>query len=325
MGDHRQATAFWTLEPGRGELRAETLRAPGPDEALVQARHSAISRGTELLVYQGQVPAEIAPIMRAPFQEGDVPGPVKFGYLSVGVVLEGPEHLTGRDVFCLYPHQDRYVVSVAELTPVPDGVPLRRATLVGPVEVGLNALWDGAPRIGDRVAVVGAGMIGGAVAALLRRFPLQRLQLVDVDPARQDLASALGVELVTPDAAADDCDLVVHASASPDGLRRSLELLRPEGEVIEVSWYGTREVAVPLGSVFHPRRLSVRGSQVGEVAAARRVRYTHADRRALALELLRDEAFDALISGSVPFHDLPDVMRRLAAGDLPGLSYVVDY
>lgn len=325
MGDDLRATAYWTLAPGRGALREERLREPGPGEALVRVRHSAISRGSELLVHRGAVPAEVAEQMRAPFQAGDLPGAVKYGYLSVGVVESGPADLVGRDVFCLFPHQDRYVVPADALTLLPAGVPPRRAVLAGVVETAVNALWDAGPRIGDRVAVVGAGMVGGAVAALLRTFPLQRLQLVDIDPARAPLAEQLGVELVDPADAAGECDLVVHASASSGGLRRSLELLGDEGEVVELSWYGTQEVTVPLGSVFHPRRLVVRASQVGEVAASRRPRRTRADRMSLALELLRDGAFDALITGSSPFAELPETMRRMAAGELDALCHVIDY
>ncbi len=325
MPDPLQATAYWTLSPGEGVLRAERLHEPGPHEALVRALHSGISRGTEVLVHTGRVPAEIADRMRAPFQEGALPGPIKYGYLSVGVVERGPADLLHRDVFCLFPHQDRYVVPVEALTPLPRGLPPARATLAGAAETAVNALWDAAPRIGDRVAVVGAGMIGCAAAALLRKFPLRRLQLVDIDATRQSVADALGVELTTPATAAGGCDLVVHASASSAGLQRSLELLGDEGEVIELSWYGTREVTVPLGSVFHPRRLTIRASQVGEVASARRGRRTRADRLLLALQLLRDDAFDALITGSSPFADLPETMRRLAAGELPALCHVVDY
>jgi threonine dehydrogenase-like Zn-dependent dehydrogenase len=291
----------------------------------VRTLHSGISRGTESLVHDGRVPAEVADLMRAPFQEGTFPGPVKYGYLSVGVVEHGPDELVGRDVFCLFPHQDRYVVPTDALTPLPDGVPPRRATLAGAVETGVNALWDASPRLGDRVAVVGAGMVGCAVAALMRRFPLERLELVDIDPERATVAQALGVDFAEPDKAADDCDLVVHASASAAGLARSLELLRGEGEVVELSWYGAQPVSIPLGSVFHPRRLSIRASQVSEIAPARRGRRTHTDRRALALDILRDDAFDALITGSSPFAELPDTMRRLASGDLPAICHVVDY
>ena len=325
MGESREATAYWTVSAGHGELRPELLCAPGPGEALVRAVHSGISRGTELLVHAGHVPAAVADQMRAPFQEGDFPGPVKYGYLSVGVVEAGPDDLVGRQVFCLFPHQDRYVVPVDALTVVPEEVPARRAVLTGAVETAVNALWDAGPRVGDRVAVVGAGMIGCAVAAVLRTFPLQRLQLVDVDAARASVASALGVELVDPADALEGCDLVIHASATSAGLRRSLELLGDEGEVIELSWYGTDDVTVALGAAFHPRRLTVRASQVGKISAARRARRTHADRLALALDLLRDDRFDSLITGSSPFAELPETIRRLASGELPALCHVVDY
>jgi NADPH:quinone reductase-like Zn-dependent oxidoreductase len=325
MAESLRAAAYWTLAPGRGALRTELLREPEPGDALVRTKHSGVSRGTEMLIHSGEVPPEIAESMRAPFQEGDLPGPVKYGYLSVGVVERGPDALLGRDVFCLYPHQDLYVVPAGALTPLPAGLPPRRAVLAGTVETAVNALWDAAPRLGDRVAVVGAGMVGCAVAVLLRTFPLGRLQLVDVDPTRERVAAALGVELVDPAVAAGGCDIVLHASATAAGLQRSLELLGDEGEVIELSWYGTRAVSVPLGSVFHSRRLAIRASQVGEVAASRRARRSDADRLALALELLRDEAFDALISGSSPFADLPDTMHRIATGEIDALCHVVDY
>lgn len=317
-------TAYWTTGPRRGELRTEPEREPAPGEARVRTLYSGVSRGTETLVHTGGVPAEVADLMRAPFQAGDLPGPVKYGYLSVGVVEAGPVELEGRRVFCLYPHQDRYVVPATALTPVPDDVPSPRAVLTGAVETAVNALWDAAPRLGDRVTVVGAGMIGASVAALLRTFPLERLQLVDVDPARADLARALGVELVTPDAAAQDCDIVIHCSGSESGLARGLELLGDEGELVELSWYGTRTPRVPLGGPFHARRLSLRASQVGVVAAARRARRTTTDRLSLAVRLLADPAFDALLSGPSPFADLPAAVERLAAGD-EGLCHVIAY
>lgn len=324
-----RATAYWTVAPGRGELREHVLAPVGPGEALVRALHSGISRGTELLVHRGGVPPAVAARMRAPFQEGDLPGPVKYGYLSVGIVeaveTESATDLLGRTVFCLYPHQDRYIVPVEALAVVPDGVPARRAVLAGTVETAVNALWDAAPRLGDRVAVIGAGMVGAAVAALLRTFPLQRLQLVDVDERRRRVADQLGVAFVTPAEAAGDCDIVVHCSATSAGLSRGLELLGDEGELVELSWYGDKPVEVNLGADFHARRLSIRASQVGAVAAARRARRSYAERMALALDLLHDPGFDALISGHGPFVELPQMMHRLATGELNGLCHVVDY
>jgi hypothetical protein len=318
-------TAYWTMAPRHGVLRTEPARAPNTDEALVRTICSGISRGTEMLVHAGQVPPEIADSMRAPRQVGSWPGPVKYGYLSVGVVEVGPADLKGRRVFCLHPHQDRYVVPVDALTPVPDAVPSDRAVLAGTVETGINALWDGGPRIGDRVAVVGAGMVGGMIAALLRAFPLERLQLVDVNPARSALAAALSVELVHPNDAAGENDLVFHCSATESGLARSLALLGEEAELIELSWYGMRQPRVPLGAAFHSRRLAIRASQVGVVAVARRARRTTGDRLALAMRLLNDPVFDAFITGHAPFGALPQTMESIFNDEAETLCQVIDY
>lgn len=319
------ARAFWTVAPGRGELRTMELPAPGPGEALVRTLHTGISRGTEMLVYKDQVPGSVQELMRCPFQEGELPAPVKYGYLAVGVVEEGPAELQGRNVFCLHPHQDWFVAPVEALIPVPDGVPAARAVLTGMVETAVNAVWEAGPRLGDRIAVIGAGIVGLLVGALLKRFPLGRLQLIDIDPAKAATASELGVDFAAPDEAAGDCDIVVHCSASEDGLSSGLGLLGDDGELIEMSWYGDRTVQVPLGGAFHARRLSIRASQVGAVAAARRARRSNRERLLIAMELLQDPVFDVLLTGSSRFEDLPDVMRRLASGELGGLCHVIDY
>jgi threonine dehydrogenase-like Zn-dependent dehydrogenase len=320
----RTAHAFRVLEPGRGDLVEIELAEPGEDDVVVRTRHSAISRGTELLVYRGGVPASQYGVMRAPFQVGGFPAPVVYGYLAVGTVEEGPAELRGRDVFCLHPHQTRFVVPAAMVSPVPDDVPVTRAVLAGTVETAVNALWDAAPRVGDRIAVVGGGMVGCAVAGLLASMPGVRVELVDVDPARAAVAEALGVGFAVPDDAAGGCDLVIHASATEAGLARSLELLGVEGEVIEMSWYGDRAPRVPLGEGFHSGRLAIRSSQVGRVSPARQARWTYADRMALALRLLADARFEALITETVPFGALPETMARLASG-APGLGVRVDY
>ncbi|SCL34673.1 Threonine dehydrogenase [Micromonospora nigra] len=321
----RTAHAFWLRAPGEGEIRPVTLPAPGPDEVLVRARFSGVSRGTETLVFTGGVPESQYAAMRAPYQEGDFPAPVKYGYLSVGDVEAGPDHLRGRTVFCLHPHQSAYVVPVDAVVVVPDGVPAARAVLAGTVETAVNALWDAAPLVGDRVSVVGGGMVGCAVAALLARFPGVRVELVDPDETRAGVAAALGVDFAAPAAATGGRDLVVHASATAAGLQRSLELLRPEGTVVELSWYGDRPVQLSLGGVFHSGRLTVRSSQVGAVAPARRGSRSYADRLALALDLLADPAFDVLLSGESRFAELPDVLARLSAGDLPALCHLIRY
>ncbi|KAB2352577.1 zinc-dependent alcohol dehydrogenase [Actinomadura rudentiformis] len=321
----RVARAFWLRSPEQGEIRATGLPEAGPDEVLVRTLYSGVSRGTETLVFQGRVPESQYEVMRAPFQEGTFPAPVKYGYLNVGVVEDGPPGLLGRTVFSLYPHQTRFVVPADAVTIVPDAVPPERAVLAGTVETAVNALWDAAPLVGDRIAVVGAGMVGCAVARLLAGLPGARVQLVDIDPEREAVAKRLGVAFASPGQAEGECDLVLHASATEAGLARSLELLAREGEVIDLSWYGDRRVAVPLGEDFHARRLSVRSSQVGSVSPARRARRTHADRRALALGLLTDPVYDVLITGESDFEDLPDVLSKLASGALPALCHRITY
>ncbi|MFJ2813116.1 MULTISPECIES: zinc-binding alcohol dehydrogenase [unclassified Streptomyces] len=322
---NRTARAFWLNRPGEGAIQDVDLPEPGADDVVVRALYSGVSRGTETLVFRGGVPESQYAAMRAPFQEGDFPAPVKYGYLSVGVVEEGPDHLAGETVFCLHPHQTRYVVPAAAVTPVPAGVPASRAVLTGTVETAVNALWDAAPLVGDRITVIGGGMVGCSVAALLARFPGVRVQLVDADPTRAAVAAALGVDFALPADALGDRDLVVHASATEQGLARALQLLTPEGTVLELSWYGDRTVSLPLGEAFHSRRLVIRASQVGTVSPAARPGRSYADRLALALELLTDPALDALVTGESAFEELPALLPKLADGTVPALCHRIRY
>jgi Zn-dependent alcohol dehydrogenase len=319
------ARAFWVREPGVGEIRPVALPEPGPADVLVRTLRSGISHGTESIVFAGRVPPSQYAAMRAPFQDGDFPGPVKYGYLNVGVVEDGPADLRDRTVFCLFPHQTAYVVPAEAVVVVPDDVPPDRAVLAGTVETAVNALWDGAPLLGDRIAVVGGGMVGCCAARLLAGIPGGRVTLVDVDESRRAVAGRLGVDFATPDGAPGGCDLVVHASATAAGLQLSLDLLTREGTVVDLSWYGDSPVTLSLGEAFHAGRLTIRSSQVGEVSPARRSSRTTRDRRALALDLLRDPAFDALLTGSSRFEDLPDVLPRLADGSLPALCHTIGY
>lgn len=319
------ARAFWIREPGCGEIRPSRLPEPGPGEVLVHTLHSGISRGTETLVFRGGVPADQRTVMRAPFQDGEFPGPVKYGYLSVGRVEGGDPALRGRTVFCLYPHQSAYVVPATAVCEVPPGVPARRAVLAGTVETAVNALWDAAPLIGDRVVVLGAGMVGCAIARLLAGIPGAAVTLVDTNTSRVTVADRLGVPFADPDHLPGGCDVAVHTSGSAAGLQAAIDALGPEGRVIELSWYGDRPVTVSLGGRFHSSRLGIVASQVGTVAPARSARRSTRQRLSLALDLLQDSAFDALLSGSSPFEELPDVLRRLADGSLPALCHTIDY
>jgi NADPH:quinone reductase-like Zn-dependent oxidoreductase len=319
------ARAFWIAAPGRGEIRSEPIREPGHDEVLVETLFSGISRGTETLVFEGRVPTSEHERMRAPFQAGRFPAPVKYGYMSVGRVSHGPEALQGRAVFCLYPHQTRYIVPADAVYALPPDVPAERAVLAANVETAVNALWDGAPRLGDRIAVVGAGTVGCLVAWLAARIPGAEVELIDVDPDKAGAAAALGVPFCLPDRARPEADLVVHASGSPAGLGTALRLAAFEATVLEVSWYGDRQVAAPLGEAFHSRRLTLKSSQVGAVPPDRRARWPLRRRMELALRLLAARELDALIDGESAFEDLPALLPALARASAGRLCHRIRY
>jgi NADPH:quinone reductase-like Zn-dependent oxidoreductase len=320
-----EARAFWLAEPGRGEIRSTVLGPPMEGQLRIRALVSAVSRGTESLVFRGRVPASQYEAMRCPHQEGDFPGPVKYGYASVGRVEAGPPALVGRRVFCLYPHQDLYNVPAGAVALVPDDLPDARAALAANMETAVNGLWDAAPRLGDRIAVVGAGAVGCLVASLAARLPGTMVELIDIDASRRALAVALGCRFAAPDDASGDADLVIHASGSASGLATALRLAGFEATVIEMSWYGDGAVAAPLGEAFHSRRLTLRSSQVGAVAAAQRPRWNHARRMALALALLADPVYDRLIGATSRFAELPATMARLAAAPAGTLCHIVAY
>ena len=308
------ARAFWIVGKGVGAIREESLAPPGSDEVLVETLHSAISRGTESLVFHGRVPESEHERMRAPHQTGTFPFPVKYGYLNVGRVVEGPSALKDRVVFCLYPHQSRYVVSARDVVPVPDGVDPARAVLAGNMETAINGIWDAEVRIGDRVAVVGAGVVGSLVAYLAGRIAGCRVELVDVLPERTRVAAALGVDFASPESARKEADVVLHASGAPAGLATALSLAGTESTVVEMSWYGNRATELLLGGAFHSRRLTLRSSQVGGMLPPQRARWTSRRRIELALSLLADPALDVLFDGESSFEDMPAVLPQLTTG-----------
>jgi 2-desacetyl-2-hydroxyethyl bacteriochlorophyllide A dehydrogenase len=317
--------AFWLIAPGRGEIRSARLSPPSANDVLVRASASAISRGTESLVFLGRVPPSEYRTMRCPFQEGDFPAPVKYGYASIGIVEAGPAALQGQRVFCLYPHQDFYVVPGDAIVPVPEDVPDERAALAANMETALNAMWDAGPRLGDRIAIVGGGVVGCFIASLAAKIPGTRVELIDIDSRRARIAAAIGCDFAAPDAARGECDIVFHTSASDAGLATALRLAGFEAKVIELSWYGDKPVTVPLGEAFHQRRLQLIASQVGAVAPSRRARRTHRERLALALALLGDPVYDHLITGHCTLETLPLRMAQLAAAPDGALAEIVRY
>jgi hypothetical protein len=320
-----QATALWYVGPGRVELRKQPVAEPKLGQARVRALFGAVSRGTERLVHAGRVPASEHARMRAPLMEGEFPFPVKYGYAVVGRVEAGPAGLRDRVVFSLHPHQSLFTVPAAAVAVVPEGVPPQRAVLAANMETALNAVWDGAPAPGDRIAIVGGGLVGLLVAYLCVRLPSTQVTVVDIVPSRAEAARAVGACFASPTGAPADCDLVFHASATAAGLSSALQSAGEEASIVELSWYGSGEVAAPLGEAFHSRRLRLVSSQVGSIAPSHRPRWTHERRLAAALALLRDPVLDALLGPAIDFEDLPATLPSLFRQESGVICQVIRY
>ena len=320
-----QAAALWYVGPGRGELREEPATEPGPHEVRVRALHGALSRGTERLVFAGRVPETEFERMRAPFMDGAFPFPVKYGYAVVGRVEAGARELRDRVVFALHPHQSVFTIPAEAAIPVPAGVPPRRAVLAANMEAALNAVWDAAPAPANRIAIVGAGVLGSLIAFLCGKLAGAHVILIDIAGSRAELAKRLGVAFARPEGAPGDCDLVFHASGTAAGLATALRIAGEEAAVVELSWFGTGEVPISLGEAFHSRRLRIVSSQVGRVAPSHRARWTPQRRLAAALNLLVDPALDALLAPAVAFRDLPDQLPAIFATESGILCQLIDY
>lgn len=324
-GKRRVARAVWYAKKGIVELRAVPLGLPAPGEAIVRTLFSGVSRGTERLVLNGAVLPSEWERMRAPLQEGAFPFPVKYGYCATGVVEDGPKELAGRIVFCLHPHQDYFVAPVSMLAPIPDGVPARRATLAANMETALNGLWDAGAGPGDRIVVVGGGVVGLLIAYLSARLPGAEVTLIDTDKSRSKLAHQLGFRFAAPDQTPKDADVVFHASSTSAGLGTAIAAAGKEATVVEMSWYGDAPVTTNLGGVFHSRRLKLISSQVGQVSAGRRPRWSYRRRLEAALGLLQDPALDALVANEIAFEAVAEALPKALAAGADGLAPVIRY
>ena len=319
------ARALWYVGDDKAELRDEVLPPLNAGDALVRTLWSGISRGTERLVFQALVPPSEYERMGGPHMGGAFPHPVKYGYCVVGVVEEGPSELEGKTVFILHPHQNRIVAPAKTLSLVPDNVPARRAVMAANMETALNAIWDSGAGPGDRIAVIGGGVVGCLIAWLAGQLPGADVTLVDTVTSRAEIAAALGVGFASPAAAPDNCDVVFHTSANPKGLATALKIAGFEGTVVEVSWFGNREVLVPLGQAFHSGRLKLISSQVGQVSSSRRPRWDYARRMRKAMELLGEPKLDILLGEEIAFTETPAKLSAVFSGDMTGLAPVIRY
>ena len=320
-----QSRALWYTGAGRVELRDVNVPAPGEGEVLVKASFSGISRGTERLIYQGNVPSSQHGRMRCPHQDGEFPFPVKYGYAMAGEVVEGSSEVLGRSVFVLHPHQEVARVKISELHEIPDNVPFRRAVLAANTETAVNVLWDANPLPGERILIIGGGVLGLLVASLAAQPAQNDVTVVDIDLTRGEAAQRLGVKFATPENAPTENSVVIHTSASEGGLRKALLCAANDGRIIEASWYGNQEISIPLGEAFHSRRLRIISSQVGAIPPSHRKQWTPRQRIQKALNILQDAKFDALVTGEIDFSAAPTMLPGVLANDSSGLMTAIRY
>ena len=319
------ARSVWYVAPGRVEIRTAPLPGPTQGVALVKTLFTGVSRGTERLVLSGGVGESEWERMKAPMQEGHFPFPVKYGYCAVGSVEAGPEALRGRTVFCLHPHQDWFMAPPSMLTVIPDAIPARRATLAANMETALNALWDSGAGLADRIVVVGAGVVGLLIAYLAARMPGAEVTVIDLAEERRAIVESFGAAFSTAVPAGPGADVVFHTSVSAAGLNTAIACAGMEATIVELSWYGDRDVSVKLGGAFHSQRLKLVSSQVGQVSPGRRPRWDYARRMAAALRLLDDSRLDQLVAEDVAFDDAVTELPRILGSGAQGLAPVIRY
>lgn len=323
------ARALWYIHPGQAEIRTERLATPSDvlsdQTCLVRAAYSAISRGTESLIFHGRVPASEFERMKSPFMDGQFPFPVKYGYCHVGQVIQGPDSLRGQYVFSLSPHQTLVRHQSSALVPVPSTVSPMRAVLAANMETALNAVWTGKPSACDHIAVVGAGLVGLLVAYLCRDLPGARITVIDPQPTRARICERLGLRYAASPEGIGNCDLVFHTSASAAGLASALALAGNEATVIELSWYGDQNVAVPLGHAFHSQQIKLISCQVGHIEASHAPRWDYRRRLTAAMAMLRDPDLDALLEAPIAFDDLPATVSDIFKPGSDRLCQVIQY
>lgn len=326
--EDRSARALYYVAPQQAAIRPVALLTeddPGMARIKVRTLFTGLSRGTERLVFRGELPEREWKRMRAPHQEGDFPFPVRYGYAAVGVVESGSDSLYGEKVFGLFPHQDQFIARAEDVVPLPSSVPPHRAILAANMETALNGVWDAGVNAGHEVLIVGAGVVGALLAAIVSRIPGVRVGMVDIQSQRGGVARVFGADFFAPQDAPGGADIVFHTSASEAGLQLAMACAGFEGRIVEMSWYGNRQVSLPLGEDFHSQRLQIISSQVGHVAPSHRARWSHRRRLEKAIELLDDPRLDAVITEEVAFDDLPRALPRLLAPDAPGLATAIRY
>ncbi len=322
--------AYWVIEPGRGELRTESVSAEGaPDTCLIRAIHGAVSLGTERLVGLGKVPASCQSDMACQYMAGHFSLPIKYGYHLVGRIEEG-EH-SGKHGFVMHPHQGVARVRERDVVILPESLPRIRATLIPNLETALNAVWDAeveGQEPSTPLVIWGAGIVGLLVAYVLERQGFESVEVVEATAPRRDFANSLpwiGTVREPREVSSGRYGKAFHCTGSPAALQGALDSVGFEGTVIEMSWFGDQTVPLRLGTDFHSQRKQIRASQVGTVAPSRRGSHGPRERLDVVLELLDDADLDLLLGSPLNFPDLPNWMSQLYANEASFPAPIIEY
>ncbi|WNJ16800.1 zinc-binding alcohol dehydrogenase [Pontibacter sp. G13] len=325
MSNSLIAQALWHLDAQSSELAEVPLEISPTLPCTVETQASLISSGTERLVSSGLVPASIQPDMRVPYMRGNFEFPMTYGYSLVGKVSNHDHPLSGQMVHLLHPHQTICQVASGDAFPVPEGIPARRATLASNLETAVNAIWDSGMSTGDKILVVGFGIIGSLVARLASLFPGTEVYVAETQRKRRMMAEQMGFFLLGDHDSEVEFDCAFHCTGASGGLQTAIDQVGYEGVIVELSWYGTRGIEVNLGGDFHSKRKKIISSQVSNLPADRQGRWGFRRRKETVFELLKDPVFDAHITREIPFEELPDFFQRLRQGEIHELACCVSY
>ena len=320
------------IYPSAYDARHDTGRIESLEnhEVMIATQFSAVSRGTERLVYQGNVPPSEQDRMKCPHQRGEFTFPIVYGYACVGEIIEIGNDVTkcktGDRVFVLHPHQDISSVHENWVSPLPDNLPLDRATLSANAETALNAVWDAELKKTEKVAIIGAGVVGLLTGFIASKFTSEPIEIIDSDPRKKPIAQALGLQFsLAKELKQHKFDVIFHTSASGTGLQAAINCANFEGRIIEMSWYGNKSVDLSLGGAFHSQRLKLISSQVGHIAKPHRHNVSHMERMAQAISILDDNRLDKLLHPRVSFRELPESIDHIFDTKSDALCAIVEY
>ena len=315
--------ALWHNSDFTSELKEEKNSKIDIDQIEVKSLFSLISTGTERLVASGEVPVSSFEFMAVPYMKGNFSFPIKYGYSLVGKVTSVGK-LYGKIVHLLHPHQGKCLVKEVDVMIVPDEIPAKRATLASNVETALNAIWDAEISIGDKVLIAGFGMIGSLLARVLSFMPEVEIVIMEKDANRVKMVQKMGFTFID-DPEPSYFDVAFNTTSNEKALQIAIQSVGLEGKIIEMSWYGTKNVNINLGADFHYHRKQIISSQVSKIPSDKQSRWDYKRRKEVVFKLLKSPLFDEHITDVLTFAETPAFFDKLRAGGVSGLGYCIEY